>query len=60
MAANDDKFLEQPKFISAADRLQALVLATMNEEKAEACSPEQQPLRVFLEMNAKFLKRVAE
>lgn len=60
MAANEDKFLEQPKFISAADRLQALMLAQMNEERAGLCSKDQGPLRAFLEMNAKFLKRIAE
>lgn len=60
MGANEDKFLEQPKFISAADRLQALMLAQMNEEKADLCAKGQEPLRVFFEMNAKFLKRIAE
>lgn len=59
-AANSDKFEETPKTISARDRLQALTLATMNDERAEACSPEQKPLRVFFEMNSKFLKEIAK
>lgn len=60
MAANSDKFEEQPKTISASDRWQALVLATMNDERAEACNKEQGPLRVFFEMNSKFLKEIAK
>ena len=60
MAANADKFVEEPKTISVSDRWQALVLATMNDERAEACSPQQQSLRVFLEMNSKFLKEIAK
>lgn len=60
MAANSDKFEETPKTISAQTRWQALVLATMNDERAEACSPQQAPLRTFLEMNSKFLKEIAK
>lgn len=59
MAANSDKFEEQPKTISASDRWQALVLATMNDERAEVCSPDQAALRAFFEMNSKFLKEIA-
>lgn len=60
MAANADKFTEEPKTISAALRLQALILATMNEERAEICGPDQPALRLFLEQNAKVLKEIAK
>lgn len=59
MAANADAFVQEPKTISADLRLQALILATMNRERAEACSQEQLPLRRFLEQNAKVLMEVA-
>jgi hypothetical protein len=58
-AANSDQFEQQPKTISADQRWQALLLATMNQERAELCSKEQGPLRTFLEMNAKFLMEIA-
>lgn len=58
-AANSDKFEETPKTISVETRWQALVLATMNQERAELCTKEQVPLRTFFEMNAKFLKEIA-
>jgi hypothetical protein len=57
MAANSDKFEQQPKTISADQRWQSLLLATMNQERAELCS--QGPLRTFFEMNAKFLMEIA-
>lgn len=60
MAANVDTFIEEPKTISASDRLQALVLAQMNDERAELCSKDQSPLRVFFEMNSKFLMSIAK
>jgi hypothetical protein len=60
MAANADKFTEEPKTISADLRLQALILATMNQERAEACSPQQPALRRFLEQNAKVLMEIAK
>lgn len=60
MAANTDTFKEEPKLVSAEDRLQALILSVMNEERAEVCSPDQQALRKFFEMNAALLKRIAE
>lgn len=58
-AANSDKFDEAPKTISAQTRWQALVLATMNDERAEVCSADQAALRAFFEMNSKFLKEIA-
>lgn len=59
MSANADTFAEEPKTISADLRLQALILATMNQERAEACSPEQLALRRFLEQNAKLFMEIA-
>ncbi len=59
MAANADTFVQEPKTISAELRFQALILATMNEERAEVCSTQQQPLRVLLEQNVKLLKEIA-
>lgn len=46
--------------MSPADRLQALLLAQMNEEKAALCTPQQSGIRTFLLMNAKFLHEVAK
>lgn len=59
MAANADTFVQEPKTISAELRLQALILSTMNQERAEVCGPAQQPLRVLLEQNAKVLMEIA-
>lgn len=60
MAANSDQFVEKPKFISVATRMQALMLAQMNDEKAELCGKGQEPLRAFFEMNSKFLMEIAK
>jgi hypothetical protein len=46
--------------LSPGDRLQALLLAQMNEEKAELCTKAQAGIREFLLMNAKFLHEVAK
>ena len=59
-AANSDKFVEEPKTISAELRLQALILSTMNRERAEACGPHQPGLRTFLEQNANLLMEIAK
>lgn len=59
-AANSDKFVEEPKTISAELRLQALIQSTMNQERAEACGPHQPALRRFLEQNAALFMRIAE
>lgn len=60
MAANSDQFVEEPKFISVADRMQALMLAQMNDEKADLCTKGQEGLRAFFEMNSKFLMEIAK
>lgn len=46
--------------LSPGDRLQALLLAQMNEEKAAMCTPQQAGIAAFLLMNAKFLHEVAK
>lgn len=60
MAANSDKFEEQPKTISADVRLQALLQSTMNQERAQACGPHQAALRTFLEQNAALFMEIAK
>lgn len=60
MAANSDTFVEVPKIISASLRLQALMLAKMNEERAQLCGNGQEGLRAIFDMNAKLLMRIAE
>jgi hypothetical protein len=46
--------------LSAGDRLQALLLAQMNEEKASYCGKGQEGIKAFLLENAKFLHEVAK
>lgn len=46
--------------LTPGDRLQALLLAQMNEEKAQLCTKEQAGIAAFLLMNAKFLHEVAK
>lgn len=60
MAANADKFIEEPKTITAALRLQALLLAQMNQERAELCGRGQEGLKTMFDMNAQLLTRIAE
>lgn len=60
MAANSDKFVEEPKTISVQLRLQALIQATMNEERSQACAPHQEPLRAFLMQNAALFMEIAK
>lgn len=45
--------------MTSKERLQALMQATMNEERALLCSPEQPALREFLLINARLLRRLA-
>lgn len=59
MAANADTF-DGDKTITAKDRLEALLMAEINEEKAQLCSKDQGPLRTTFEMNAKLFRRLAE
>jgi hypothetical protein len=47
------------KRIGADVRLQAQLLAEMNEERAGLCAKDQQALRKFFEMNARFLRELS-
>lgn len=47
------------KRIGADTRLQALLLAEANDERAELCTTNQPALRLFFEMNAKFYREIA-
>lgn len=60
MAANSDKFVEEPKTLSAADRLEALLMAQRNRSAIEEC-PEILPpgAKTLLELNAQLLMRIA-
>ncbi len=49
----------EPKQLSPHDRLEALLLAEMNEERAQLCRKGQEGLRTIFEMNAKLLRRLA-
>ena len=46
------------KVITPAERIEALTLASMNQERADLCGPDQQPLQRFFEMNAALLLRL--
>lgn len=59
MAANADRFKEEPKLLSAQDRLEALLMAEMNDERATLCASDQQALRKMFEMNATLFRRLA-
>jgi hypothetical protein len=48
------------RILTAQMRMQALILATMNRERAEMCSPDQRALKEFFHMNAKLLAEVAK
>lgn len=47
------------KRIDAATRLQCLLMAESNEERAQLCTKDQAPLRKLFEMNAQLLKDIA-
>ena len=60
MAANSDKFVEEPKTLSASLRLQALLQASANSSRV-AEFPELEPgIRTLLEQNADLFTRIAE
>jgi hypothetical protein len=50
----------EPGKLTPRDQLQCLVLAQMNIERAEACTPEQAALQAFLLMNSKLLLELAK
>jgi hypothetical protein len=47
------------KRIDAAKRLECLLMAELNEERAELCAPDQQALKTLFEMNARLFKEIA-
>lgn len=49
----------EPKVLTPHDRLEALLLATINDERAQLCAKGQEGLRTIFEMNAKLLRRLA-
>lgn len=51
--------VDTDKVISPALRMQALLQATMNDEKAELCSADQPALRKFFEINAALFREIA-
>ncbi len=61
MSADIIKFpnARESKVLSPHDRLEALLLAEMNEERAGLCAKGQEGLRTIFEMNAKLLRRLA-
>lgn len=59
MAANDETFREEPKTITPKDRMEALLMAAVNDERAEQCGPGQPALRKVFEMNAALFRRLA-
>ena len=46
------------KLISPMERIEALTMASMSQERADLCAPDQQALQRFLEMNAALLLRL--
>jgi len=60
MTATVTPITAKAKREAASIRMQALLLAQMNEEKAGYCDKQQPGLREFLLMNAALLRKVAE
>ena len=48
------------RVLTAHERLQALLQASMNQEAADACSAEQPALRALLESNAALFRKLAQ
>jgi hypothetical protein len=48
------------RIITADERAACVALAEMNEERANACSPEQPALKKFFELNAEQLRKLAD
>lgn len=59
MAANDDKFVEQPKTITAAERLEALLMASRNRSVISEFPHLDRGVHTILEINAALLERIA-
>lgn len=58
-AANTDKFVEEPKTISAEERLQALLMAVRNRSVIVEFPNLDPGVHTLLEINAKLLERIA-
>ena len=58
MAANNDTFTDD-KILTAKDRMEALLMAAVNDDRAALCSREQPALRKVFEMNAELFRRLA-
>lgn len=59
MAANTDKFIEEPKMLSVQERLEALLMASRNRS-ISAEFPHLDPgVHTVLEVNAQLLERIA-
>jgi hypothetical protein len=54
------KKLLEPRVLTPEERTQCLLLATMHDERAEVCARDQAALRKFFEMNAEFLRSLAQ
>lgn len=48
------------RVITAEERAECLAMAEMNEERADACTPEQPALKKFFELNAQQLRKLAD
>lgn len=51
--------IPRARTLTPRERMQALILAQMHEERASLCAPDQPALRAFLQMNAAFLGSLA-
>lgn len=49
----------KPKLMTPRERLEALLLATLNDDKAELCRADQPALRAFFERNAAAFRKYA-
>lgn len=46
--------------LTADERMQCLLLAAMNDDRASLCAKRQEALRALFEMNANFLRSLAQ
>lgn len=56
--AKADRML-RARILTPRDRLEALLLATLNDDKAELCRADQPALRAFFERNAAAFRKYA-
>lgn len=48
-----------PRELTSAERMQAQLLAEMNDDRASLCTKDQPALKTFFQMNAAFLRAIA-